>query len=80
MLSLSAVVILGIRIPFSVVLISSIEEGSGVIAALLIPIDCACIVLMLQNNKIRAAVIRFSCDFIILYFKRCKDFNWLILI
>ena len=39
MASLSVVVILGISKPLVVVLISNIEEASGVIGLLLIPID-----------------------------------------
>jgi hypothetical protein len=46
--SLSCVVILGISIPLELVLNSRIDDGSGVIKLLLIPIDCAAITLLFK--------------------------------
>ena len=64
--------ILGIKIPFSVVLISSIEEVSGVISSLEIPIDCAYIGTMLTNEKISNMAKRVNFDFIGLFLKLCN--------
>ncbi|MGK0421606.1 MAG: hypothetical protein ACJAT9_001278, partial [Polaribacter sp.] len=69
--SLSAAVILGISKPLVVLLISTIDEASGVIEVLLMPRDCAAILVVpkLVSSKTSKVAKSFNFDCITLDLK-----------